>query len=191
MASGAGFYDSNGIYKYGETDDISLFSDLLNLGMDSVSTEIGILKQPGRIVQVKTGLSGTNSVSTSSPTYVSGSGGISLSITPKAAGNIIIVTWNYLGGGRIDPGIEFRADRRIIVNGTPLVGAEEIFLGNRAAAAAIANVTYTAETIIGLHTTVGTSSITFEGQQKLALGSTSSIFNGIKRGTMTLIEVKP
>lgn len=32
-----GNYDANGIWQYGESDDIALFSDLLNLGQDSVS----------------------------------------------------------------------------------------------------------------------------------------------------------
>lgn len=35
MATGA--YDSNGIWQYGESDPIALFSDLLNLGMESTS----------------------------------------------------------------------------------------------------------------------------------------------------------
>ena len=35
MATGA--YDANGIWQYGEDDDIALFSDLLNLGQESVS----------------------------------------------------------------------------------------------------------------------------------------------------------
>lgn len=40
MAAGAGYYDANGVYKYGETDNIGLVSDLLNIGMDSVSNSI-------------------------------------------------------------------------------------------------------------------------------------------------------
>jgi hypothetical protein len=41
MAAGAGFYDANGVWQYGETDAIALFSDTLNKGMDSVSDAIG------------------------------------------------------------------------------------------------------------------------------------------------------
>jgi hypothetical protein len=37
MAAGAGYYDANGIWIYGETDPIALFSDTLNKGMTSVS----------------------------------------------------------------------------------------------------------------------------------------------------------
>ena len=33
----AGTYDANGIYQYGESDPIALFSDLLNLGQESTS----------------------------------------------------------------------------------------------------------------------------------------------------------
>jgi hypothetical protein len=40
MAAGAGFYDANGVWQYGETDAIALFSDTLNKGMDSVSDAI-------------------------------------------------------------------------------------------------------------------------------------------------------
>lgn len=44
MAAGAGFYDVNNIYKYGETDSIALFSDFLNVGQTSISNVVGDLK---------------------------------------------------------------------------------------------------------------------------------------------------
>lgn len=44
MAAGAGFYDAQGIWQYGESDAIALFSDTLNKGMDSVSDVVGFLK---------------------------------------------------------------------------------------------------------------------------------------------------
>lgn len=50
MASGAGFYDANGIYRYGETDQIGLFSDMLNIGMESVSSVITSLRAGRGIV---------------------------------------------------------------------------------------------------------------------------------------------
>lgn len=34
-----GYYDANGIWQYGESDPIALFSDLLNLGQDSTSDQ--------------------------------------------------------------------------------------------------------------------------------------------------------
>lgn len=34
-----GYYDANGIWQYGEDDNIALFSDLLNLGQDSTSDQ--------------------------------------------------------------------------------------------------------------------------------------------------------
>jgi hypothetical protein len=43
MATGT--YDANGIYQYGEDDNIATFSGLLNLGQASVSTVVGDLKQ--------------------------------------------------------------------------------------------------------------------------------------------------
>lgn len=39
-----GFTDANGVYIYGEDDNISLFSDLLNLGEESISTVVGDLR---------------------------------------------------------------------------------------------------------------------------------------------------
>ena len=44
MAAGAGFYNDLGIWQYGETDSIALFSDTLNKGMDSVSDVVGLVK---------------------------------------------------------------------------------------------------------------------------------------------------
>ena len=39
-----GYYDANGVYIYGEDDNISLFSDLLNLGEESISDAITDIK---------------------------------------------------------------------------------------------------------------------------------------------------
>ncbi len=39
MPTGPGGLDSNGIWQYGEDDTEALASDLLNLGMASISTE--------------------------------------------------------------------------------------------------------------------------------------------------------
>jgi hypothetical protein len=39
MATGAGYYDAEGVWIYGENDHIALFSDLLNLGENSVSDQ--------------------------------------------------------------------------------------------------------------------------------------------------------
>ena len=41
MAAGAGYYDANGVYRYGETDNIgTLFSDFMNVAPISVSTQL-------------------------------------------------------------------------------------------------------------------------------------------------------
>lgn len=39
MAAGPGFVDANGVWQFGEADADALFSDLLNLGMDTVSAQ--------------------------------------------------------------------------------------------------------------------------------------------------------
>jgi hypothetical protein len=42
-----GANDANGVYNYAEDDNISLFSDLLNLGTESISTQLGLRPKPG------------------------------------------------------------------------------------------------------------------------------------------------
>lgn len=47
MPTGAGFYDANGVWQFGEDDLVSLFSDFLNVGQGSVSAALQALK--GRV----------------------------------------------------------------------------------------------------------------------------------------------
>lgn len=47
MPTGPGGLDSKGIWQYGEDDSEALASDLLNLGMASVSTAIGTTNTDG------------------------------------------------------------------------------------------------------------------------------------------------
>lgn len=64
MAAGDGYYDANGIYIYGEADDISLFSDLLNTGMESVSTTVGNLNESIGLTHITTqAITGTSTFS--------------------------------------------------------------------------------------------------------------------------------
>ena len=58
MPTGPGGLDANGVWQYGEDDTEALASDLLNLGMASISTEVGLLDAAvaaivtGQILQV-------------------------------------------------------------------------------------------------------------------------------------------
>jgi len=60
MPTGAGQYDENGVWQYGEDDLVSLFSDFLNVGQGSVSDAITAIK--GRLATLE-----TDSVATVTP----------------------------------------------------------------------------------------------------------------------------
>lgn len=88
MPTGPGGLDANGIWQYGEDDTEALASDLLNLGMGSVSTAVGGLGAP-TILQVvsttKTDTFTTTSVTRSDVT------GFTASITPASTSSKILV----------------------------------------------------------------------------------------------------
>lgn len=88
MAAGAGYYDANGVYKYGETDNIGLVSDLLNIGMDSVSNSITNLT------------SGILTAWTAyTPTYLNFTpGNGSTYARYKKIGKTVIVQWDFTTG---------------------------------------------------------------------------------------------
>lgn len=86
MATGA--LDSNGIWQYGEDDSNTTFSALLNRLGASTSTQIGLLKQPKKILQIV-----TNSYSnwTANSTNVQIDTGLTATITPTSATSKILV----------------------------------------------------------------------------------------------------
>lgn len=89
MPLGPGGYDSNGIWLYGEDDSEALASDLLNLGMQSVSDALG---SAGGLVSVKSALfTGTQSASVTAGSNVAVT---DLSITHEvaSASNKLIIT---------------------------------------------------------------------------------------------------
>lgn len=88
MATGA--LDSNGIWQYGEDDSETTFSALLNKLGSSTSTQVGSLKNVGRVIQQ---IQITQNVDQS---VTSGAGivnytGVSVAITPKFATSTIQV----------------------------------------------------------------------------------------------------
>jgi hypothetical protein len=87
MATGS--LDTNGIWQYGEDDSEPTFSALLNKLGSSTSTQVAGLKQLGRVVQSKTATR-NSAVSTTSTSYVDVTG-VSVSITPRATSNKILV----------------------------------------------------------------------------------------------------
>lgn len=54
----AGYYDANGVYQYGESDPIALYSDFMNLGQASVSSQF--TNDRARIATLENTVSGGN-----------------------------------------------------------------------------------------------------------------------------------
>lgn len=100
MAAGAGYYDVNGIYHYGETDNIGLVSDLLNIGMDSVSNSISNLSG---ILQIKT-VNLTTLAQVTSTTYASDIANFTISITPTRATSKMLILCKLGSVGHTDAG---------------------------------------------------------------------------------------
>lgn len=88
MPLGPGGYDSNGIWLYGEDDSEALASDLLNLGMQSVSDALGA--GFGKILQVVSTAKTDVFTSGSANTWVDVTG-LSASITPSATSSKILI----------------------------------------------------------------------------------------------------
>ena len=99
MPIGPGGLDPNGIWQFGEDDSEALASDLLNLGMSSVSTAIGSLPAPAdpAILQVLSSIKTDTFSSTSvSPVDVTG---LSVDITPSSSSNKILIMAKVTLGG--------------------------------------------------------------------------------------------
>jgi len=127
MPTGPGGLDANGVWQYGEDDTEALASDLLNLGMASVSTEVGLLDAAvaaivtGQILQVVS-TAKTDTFTMSSTTYADVTG-LSVSITPSSSSNKILVLANVsLGQTTEDAG----ANLQLVRDSTP------IFIGDAA-----------------------------------------------------------
>ena len=82
MPTGPGGLDANGVWQYGEDDTEALASDLLNLGMASVSDALAVL-------QIVRGTDATNRTTTSTDFIDSN---LSVTITPRFASSTIIIT---------------------------------------------------------------------------------------------------
>lgn len=87
MATGA--LDANGIWQYGEDDSEATFSTLLNKLSSSTSTQVGAIKLPGRVVQVKSATR-NNIFSTNQATYQEVPNTL-VTITPRSTANKILV----------------------------------------------------------------------------------------------------
>ena len=143
----------------------------------------------GKVLQVVTA---TDSVdrTTSSSSFVSAN--LSASLTPSASGNLVIVqhqrTLQTSRTGRRNPG---RAKTRVVVGGSAITGFEEN--GDFYEAGTNADRTLdTSSTNVGIHTTSGTSTLTFEVEfAQVAPDASSTLVNSRSTGVLTLIEVAP
>ncbi len=88
MPLGPGGLDSNGIWLYGEDDSEALASDLLNLGMQSVSDVVAGLGGSGILQVVSTTKTDTFSTTSSTLTDVTG---LSATITPSSSSSKVLV----------------------------------------------------------------------------------------------------
>ena len=86
MPTGPGGLDANGVWQYGEDDTEALASDLLNLGMGSVSTAVGGLGAPTILQVVSTTKTDTFTTTSAGFTDITG---LSASITPSSASSKI------------------------------------------------------------------------------------------------------
>ena len=120
MPTGPGGLDSNGIWQFGEDDSEALASDLLNLGMGSVSTAITNLEPVGVLQVVSVTKTDTFSASVASGAFSANVTGLSATITPASSSSTILVRVNVSGGSSADSPI---------VNGRMLRGSTAIGVG--------------------------------------------------------------
>ena len=91
MPTGPGGLDANGVWQYGEDDTEALASDLLNLGMGSVSTVVGGLGAPTILQVVSTTKTDTFSASVGGSGFSSNVTGLEATITPQSTSSTIFV----------------------------------------------------------------------------------------------------
>jgi len=118
MPTGPGGLDSNGIWQFGEDDSEALASDLLNLGMGSVSDAFTNLAGVLQVVSVTK--TDTFSASVASGAFSANVTGLSATITPASSSSTILVRVNVSGGSSTDSPT---------VNGRMLRGSTAIGVG--------------------------------------------------------------
>ena len=118
MPTGPGGLDSNGIWQFGEDDSEALASDLLNLGMGSVSDAFTNLAGVLQVVSVTK--TDTFSASVATGAFSANVTGLSATITPASSSSTILVRVNVSGGSATDSPT---------VNGRMLRGSTAIGVG--------------------------------------------------------------
>ena len=108
MPTGPGGLDANGVWQYGEDDTEALASDLLNLGMGSVSTVVGALGS-ATILQVLSATK-TDTFSTTSTSFTDVTG-LTLTLTPAATSSKVLVSFSVNLGLPNTAGVQVRLMR--------------------------------------------------------------------------------
>jgi len=176
MPTGPGGLDSNGIWQFGEDDSEALASDLLNLGMGSVSTAISTL---GGVLQVvSTTKTDTFSASTASGAFTAVTG-LSAAITPSATSSKILVRVTLVGASSRDSGAGM-GDFRIKRDSTAIAIGDAAGSRARLSGAALVSVGY-ALGIVGssaevLDTPSSTSAITYSVDIYNSSSSTETLY---------------
>ena len=116
MPTGPGGLDPNGVWQYGEDDTEALASDLLNLGMASVSTALAAIVT-GQILQVvSTTKTDTFTANVATGAFVAVTG-LTATITPSATSSKVFVMLNVSGSSDVGHGI---ITARLTRGGTPI-----------------------------------------------------------------------
>ena len=117
MPTGPGGLDANGIWQYGEDDTEALASDLLNLGMGSVSTVVAGLGAPTILQVLSTTKTDTYTESMTGGAFSTIVPGLTATITPSATSSKILVMLNVTGSSTSSFGA---AGGRLVRDGSPI-----------------------------------------------------------------------
>jgi len=166
MPIGPGGLDSNGIWQFGEDDSEALASDLLNLGMGSVSTAISTLGGVLQVVHAEK----LDTFTTTSSSFVDITD-LDATITPSSASSKILVTSRVVFGNTTANS----AAVKILRDSTDLtVGTAS---GGRFGAAAAGNgdspstgFKYNDSTIVHFDSPSSTSELTYKAQIRIGSG---------------------
>jgi len=122
MPTGPGGLDANGVWQYGEDDTEALASDLLNLGMSSISTEVGLLDAAvaaivtGQILQVVSTTKTLPFSTTARDTWTDITG-LSVAITPGSTTSKVALSVDL---GLVDASLAAQMAFRFVRDSTPV-----------------------------------------------------------------------
>jgi hypothetical protein len=191
MPTGPGGLDANGIWQYGEDDTEALASDLLNLGMGSVSTAVGGLGAPTILQVVSTTKTDTFSTTSTSFTDITG---LTASTTPNSTSSKILVNITVSGIGT-DVSNSGRTGFILVRDSTPIAiatGGSDQFTGHLSRRSIASSAFSLNSGVMTLDTPATTSSVTYKAQGKALAGTlyiNRDADNVASVSSITLMEV--